>query len=46
MLTPSDVENVKFRKSFKGYNVEDVDNFLDQLIKDYEKLYKENLENK
>lgn len=46
MLTPLDIENVKFRKSFKGYNVEDVDNFLDQLIKDYQKLYKENLENK
>lgn len=46
MLTPLDIENVKFRKSFNGYNVKDVDNFLDQLIKDYEKLYRENLEKK
>ena len=46
MLTPSDIENVKFRKSFNGYNVHDVDNFLDQIIKDYEKLYKEDLEKK
>ena len=46
MLTPLDIEYVKFRKSFKGYNVEDVDYFLDQLIKDYQKLFKDNLENK
>ncbi|MGN1298702.1 MAG: DivIVA domain-containing protein [Candidatus Scatovivens sp.] len=46
MLTPQDIENVKFRKSFNGYNVKDVDYFLDQLVKDYERLYKENLGNK
>ena len=33
-------------KSFNGYNVKDVDYFLDQLVKDYERLYKENLGNK
>lgn len=46
MLTPQEIENIKFRKSFNGYNVQDVDDFLDQVIKDYEKLFKENLEKK
>lgn len=46
MLTPQEIENVKFRKSISGYNIHEVDDFLDQLIKDYEKLYKENLDKK
>lgn len=46
MLTPLDIENVRFQKALKGYNVDEVDNFLDQLSADYEKLYKENLEYK
>ena len=46
MLSPQEIESVKFRKSINGYNVHDVDNFLEQIIKDYEKLYKENLEKK
>ena len=46
MLTPLDIENVRFQKALKGYNVDEVDDFLDQLSADYEKLYKENLEYK
>ena len=42
MLTPLDIENKRFQKSIKGYDVEEVDDFLDQLLIDYEKLYKEN----
>ena len=44
MLTPLDIENKRFTKTIKGYNVEEVDDFLDQLTEDYEKLYKENAE--
>lgn len=45
MLTPLDIENVRFsRKHINGYNVEEVDSFLDELTVDYEKLYKENAE--
>ena len=44
MLTPLDIENVKFQKALKGYNVDQVDDFLDQLSVDYEKIYKENIE--
>ena len=44
MLTPLDIENKRFSKSIKGYNLDEVDDFLDQLTIDYEKLYKENNE--
>ena len=44
MLTPLDIENKRFSKTIKGYNVDEVDDFLDQLTDDYEKLYKENVE--
>ena len=42
MITPLDIENKKFQKQIKGYNVEEVDDFLDDLTVDYEKIYKEN----
>lgn len=44
MLTPLDIENKRFSKTLKGYNVDEVDDFLDQLTIDYERLYKENSE--
>ena len=44
MLTPLDIENKRFSKTIKGYNVDEVDDFLDELTIDYEKLYKENSE--
>ncbi len=47
MYTPLDIENKKFAKQMmNGYSVEEVDNFLDELTIDYEKLYKESNENK
>ena len=43
MLTPLEIENKKFSKQMvNGYNVDEVDEFLDLLTADYEKLYKEN----
>jgi len=45
MLTPLDIENKKFAKQMmNGYNVEEVDDFLDEITVDYEKAYKENSE--
>lgn len=44
MLTPLDIENVRFQKTVRGYNVDEVDDFLDQLSLDYERIYKENIE--
>ena len=42
MLTPLEIENKKFSKQMmNGYNVEEIDEFLDRITEDYEKLYKE-----
>ena len=46
MLTPSEIDNIGFSRALKGYNAEEVDDFLDRLAADYEKLYKENIEYK
>lgn len=44
MLTPLDIQNKDFKKSFRGYDIKCVDIFLDEIIEDYEKIYKENIE--
>ena len=42
MITPLDIENNKFsRQMMNGYNVEEVDDFLDELTVDYGKNYRE-----
>ena len=42
MLTPLDIENKKFSKQMvNGYNVEDVDDFLDEVTVEYQRMYKE-----
>lgn len=46
MLTPLEIENKKFSKKLNGYSVDEVDDFLDQVTLEYEKLYKENNEYK
>lgn len=42
MLTPMDIHNQTFKRSFRGFNEEEVDNFLDQVVNDYEHLWREN----
>ncbi|MBC7766017.1 MAG: DivIVA domain-containing protein [Hyphomonadaceae bacterium] len=44
MLTPLDIENIKFKKQMMGYNTLEVEEFLTALMEDYEALYKENNE--
>lgn len=47
MLTPTDIENKVFKKTkFNGYDINDVEDYLERIIVDYEKLFKENLEMK
>ena len=42
MITPLDIENKRFAKQMmNGYNVEEVDDFLDELTVDYSRNYKE-----
>ena len=42
MLRPIDIQNKEFEKKLKGYNCDEVDDFLDVVIQDYELLCKEN----
>lgn len=44
MLTPLDIHQKEFRNAFRGYNTQEVDEFLDQVAADYEALYKSNIE--
>ncbi len=44
MLTPVDIENKEFTKAFRGYDIYEVEEFMKDLIKDYEKLYRDNAE--
>ena len=43
-LTPMDIHNKEFERSFRGYTVEDVNEFLDRIAKDLELLMRENNE--
>lgn len=44
MLTPLDIHNKEFKRGFRGYSEEEVDEFLDRVIKDYETLYRDNID--
>lgn len=41
MLKPMDIHNKEFKKSMRGYDAEEVDEFLDEIIVDYEKMQRE-----
>lgn len=41
LLTEKDILNKKFKKDIKGYDAQEVDYFLDQVIKDYISFQKE-----
>lgn len=41
-ITSMDITNKIFKKSMRGYNCEEVDEFLDKISENYEELYKEN----
>lgn len=42
MLTPLDIHNHEFKKGFRGYDEGEVDDFLDRIVSDYEKVLREN----
>lgn len=47
MITPLDIENKRFAKQMvNGYSVDEVDDFLDDLTVEFERIFKENSENK
>lgn len=41
-LTPIDINNKEFKRGIRGYNPDEVDEFLDEVVENYEELYKEN----
>lgn len=41
-LTPMDINNKEFKRALRGYCADEVDEFLDQIVENYEELYKEN----
>jgi len=41
-LSPLDIHNKEFSRGFRGYNEDEVNDFLDQIIKDYELVLREN----
>lgn len=41
MLTPLDIHNKEFRKGFRGYDEQEVDAFLDEVVRDFEAVLKE-----
>ncbi|WP_413380028.1 DivIVA domain-containing protein [Alkalihalobacillus sp. 1P02AB] len=40
-LTPLDIHNKEFTRAFRGYDEDEVNEFLDQIIKDYEAIITE-----
>ena len=36
VLSPKKIVSKEFKVDFKGYNADEVDHFLDQVVKDYE----------
>ena len=42
MLTPADIHNKEFSRGFRGYNEEEVDDFLDEIVYEFEELIKKN----
>lgn len=44
MLTPRDIHEAEFRRVWKGYSPEEVDEFLQRVVHEYETVYKENVE--
>lgn len=43
-LTPMDIHNKEFERSFRGYAAEDVNEFLDRIAKELEQHIRDNLE--
>ncbi|MEC0090157.1 MULTISPECIES: DivIVA domain-containing protein [Paenibacillus] len=43
-LTPLDIHNKEFARRIRGYDEDEVNEFLDQVIKDYEGVIRENKE--
>ena len=43
-LTPLDIQNKSFSVKMRGYNQDEVDDFLDMIVRDYEEAVQKNRE--
>jgi len=41
-LTPLDIQQKEFKKAFRGYDIDDVNEFISRITRDYETFYTEN----
>ncbi|NLM68848.1 MAG: DivIVA domain-containing protein [Firmicutes bacterium] len=44
MLRPIDIHNAEFKRSFRGYNESEVDQFLSRIVSEYENVIQQNKE--
>ena len=42
VLSPDDIHNKEFSTKLRGYNIDEVNDFLEQIIKDYQITLKQN----
>lgn len=41
-ITPVEITNKDFKRTMRGYSTDEVDEFLDEIVEDFEALYREN----
>lgn len=41
-ITPVEITNKEFKRTMRGYSTDEVDEFLDEVVEDFEALYREN----
>lgn len=41
-ITAMDITSKEFKKGFRGYDIDEVDEFLEEIAEEYENIYKEN----
>lgn len=44
MLTPVDLQTRDFRKSFRGYDTHDVDEYMDRVLAEFDRLFRTNIQ--
>ena len=42
-ITPVEITNKDFKRTMRGYSTDEVDEFLDDIVEDFEALYRENV---
>ncbi|MCG1013376.1 DivIVA domain-containing protein, partial [Tepidanaerobacter sp. GT38] len=41
-ISPLEIQKKEFSKALRGYNTDEVDEFIDRMLENYERIYKEN----